>query len=382
MMPVFFRELDADGQIDRALAVARGVVREQPDFWLPALFLRLRGGRIWYVPGFADGKDDFEWKSICRFVRSGEFVPLIGPDLAEHVYGNTHSLASDLAAANACPLTASDQSDLARVAQYIATKTSIKNARWQIRTILLKNLIHRAEDRGVAVDHNAAPPDIVGAAAERAAKDEQDPLHILANLDAKIFVTAAADPLFEMVLAQSRKTPVSCVPEWRDERRSVNTLNPADPEAKKPLLYYIFGKTQLEETWLLTEDDFFDYTIRVSEFNLMPPVVSEALTGGSLLFLGFPLHDWKFRILLRMILSKRGHAKLDQYNHVGVQVSPEEHTFADAARAVRYLELYFRKTKNINIYWGTAADFLQDLRKQMQTLAVEEPVAATSSTAW
>jgi hypothetical protein len=283
--------------------------------------------------------------------------------------------------ANGYPLSPADQSDLARVTQYIATKTSIKDARGQIRTLLLKSLVQRAEDRGIAIDHNAKPPEIFGAAADRASKDEQDPLHILANLGAKIFVTAAADPLFEMVLARSGKAPEPCVPEWRDERRSATAVNPGEPSAEKPLLYYVYGKTGVEETWLLTEDDFFDYTIRVSEFNLMPPRISEALTGGSLLFLGFPLHDWKFRILLRMILSKRGNANLDQYNHVGVQVNPEEHTFADAVRAMKYLELYFRKTKNINIYWGSSADFLYELRKQIETLEVEEPVLTKASAA-
>jgi len=46
-MPVFFRELLKDGQIDRAMAVARGVVRDRHDSWVPALFLRLKSGCLW-----------------------------------------------------------------------------------------------------------------------------------------------------------------------------------------------------------------------------------------------------------------------------------------------------------------------------------------------
>ncbi len=42
-MPVFFRELLRDGKIDRAVALARGAVRGRPDFWMPVLFMRLRG---------------------------------------------------------------------------------------------------------------------------------------------------------------------------------------------------------------------------------------------------------------------------------------------------------------------------------------------------
>lgn len=47
MMPKFFGELVKSGQIDLAMAVARGDIRERPDSWMPALFLRLKDGRIW-----------------------------------------------------------------------------------------------------------------------------------------------------------------------------------------------------------------------------------------------------------------------------------------------------------------------------------------------
>jgi hypothetical protein len=50
-MPVFFSELQKDGQIDRALAVARGAVRQRPDFWMPALFMRLKDGSMWQRSG-------------------------------------------------------------------------------------------------------------------------------------------------------------------------------------------------------------------------------------------------------------------------------------------------------------------------------------------
>lgn len=45
-MPIFFRELQRDGQIDRALAVARGAVRQRSDWWMPVLFSRLRDNQI------------------------------------------------------------------------------------------------------------------------------------------------------------------------------------------------------------------------------------------------------------------------------------------------------------------------------------------------
>ena len=50
-MPVFFRELRRDGLADRAMAVARGAVRDRPDWWMPVLFTGLKGGRIWEPAG-------------------------------------------------------------------------------------------------------------------------------------------------------------------------------------------------------------------------------------------------------------------------------------------------------------------------------------------
>ncbi len=46
-MPAFFLELQRAGQVDRAMAVGRGVVRDEADFWMPALFMRLKSGQIW-----------------------------------------------------------------------------------------------------------------------------------------------------------------------------------------------------------------------------------------------------------------------------------------------------------------------------------------------
>lgn len=46
-MAVFFTELRRDGQVDRAAAAARASVAARPDWWAPALFLRLRDGQVW-----------------------------------------------------------------------------------------------------------------------------------------------------------------------------------------------------------------------------------------------------------------------------------------------------------------------------------------------
>ncbi|MCX6629881.1 MAG: CHAT domain-containing protein [Candidatus Solibacter sp.] len=383
-MPEFFRELVRDGQIDRAVSVARRTVRARSDFWVPVLYMRLRHGRLWYVSGFGEKGGFDQWASICRFAARGECVPIVGPDLAESVFGSTRDIAVELAAANGFPLSAADGSDPAKVAQYIYTKASLEGARQAVRDSLFRRMQKKHQEMFGSVDRTMTPPVLLDRIAARMAEDPDNPYGILASLNAKVYVTAGSDPLLELFLGKAGKRPVELVCNWRDERRETRGEPEltSDPTAASPVIYYAYGKTKYEDTWVLTEDDFFDYLIQMSKYGLMPGAVNEALTTGSLMFLGFSLDDWKFRILFRMILAKGGSAQLRNYNHVGVQLNPDETTLADAERARKYLERYFGETK-IDIYWGTAADYLKELRSQMKNArGRDEETAAVSSESW
>ncbi len=385
-MKRFFTELLVDGQIDRAMSVARGEVRNRDDYWMPVLFMRLRNGRIWYEPGFDTAKGEFEqWDSICRFVRRGDCVPILGPDIAEHILGSTRTLAAELAESANFPLDSahgsSDRFDLARVAQYMMTQHSLEYVKSKVideMFVQLEKTGERLLNRPVADD-----PNLLDAIVEKLIHNDDprhaDPLKLVAALNAKVFVNAASDSLLERFIAKTPafgalKQPIALASEWRDEtldyRSDAESLGEATVE--RPYVYYLFGNTQKESTWVLTQDDFFDYLIRTTRYQLMPPVISDALVSSSLLFLGFPLDDWKFRIMFRLILAKGGRKLLESYNHVGVQVDPAETTIANARRAKKYLERYFYNSR-IDIYWGSAADFLRELKVHLDK---ETPSAA------
>ncbi|HYN87451.1 MAG TPA: CHAT domain-containing protein, partial [Ardenticatenaceae bacterium] len=119
-MPIFFKELQRDGRIDRAMAVARGVVRERADWWMPVLFSRLKKVRIWYVPGFA-GKEPFkQWKALTNNLRQGRCTPILGPGLLEPLFGSRREIARRLAEVHEFPLAPHSQVDLPQVAQFLA----------------------------------------------------------------------------------------------------------------------------------------------------------------------------------------------------------------------------------------------------------------------
>ena len=71
-MPAFFEELQRDGQIDRAMAVARRAVRDQPDWWVPVLYTRLESGRL-FAAEPTSGKPEAEPASAAGPAGAGGY---------------------------------------------------------------------------------------------------------------------------------------------------------------------------------------------------------------------------------------------------------------------------------------------------------------------
>ncbi len=374
-MPVFFRELLRDGQIDRALAVTRRAVLERRDHWMLALFLRLKSGRIWYEAGFAgEGDDSVKWDSICSQVQKGRFVPILGPDLAEGLYGGMREVASRLAVQHGFPMAAADWSDVAKVMQFLSIKQDRSFAQEAIQKQISLQL----------VTCNHLPPEIAAGpfrsmldyVVTKSRAEDDDPYRILADLPAPIYVTATPETMLLRSVKAAGKDPELLYCAWR----TTETNHPQQPQPKgnaspgTPLIYHVFGVLGVKESLVLTEDDFFDYLIALSTYKLVPDAVRSGLTRGTLLFLGFRLNDWTFRVLFRLIMSLGGLESLREFSHVGVQISPDEHSFTDAARAKKYLEQYFAQARGnrweprIDIYWGSAADFLKELNGRLRVM--------------
>jgi SIR2-like domain len=111
----------------------------------------------------------------------------------------------------------------------------------------------------------------------------------------------------------------------------------------------------------LTEDDYFDFLIGLaSNRDLVPSVVKRALVDSALLFVGFFLETWEFRVLFRTIVSSEGRMMQRRYRHVAVQVDPEEGRTQEPERARAYLQESFGEA-NVSIFWGTPTEFLKEI---------------------
>ena len=120
--PAFFSELLNSGQVDKAMALARNLIQNEPDWWVPVLYLRLRGGRLWFESGYSGlaQKDiDFAWKGIKTNIRGKNCTPVLGPGLVEFLTGSTRDIALRWAKENLYPFERYRQEELHQVAEFL-----------------------------------------------------------------------------------------------------------------------------------------------------------------------------------------------------------------------------------------------------------------------
>jgi hypothetical protein len=139
------------------------------------------------------------------------------------------------------------------------------------------------------------------------------------------------------------------------------------PSIASPLVYHLHGHLDLPQSMLLTEDDYLDFLVHLaSDQALLPPAIRTALAGTSLLFIGYSLSDWNFRVLFRGLIGSLG-ANLG-YTSVAVQLTPPPADSSEKGQelAQRYLDRYFEKIQKIKVrvFWGDINEFTKELRER------------------
>ncbi|HEY3115553.1 MAG TPA: CHAT domain-containing protein, partial [Chloroflexota bacterium] len=349
-MPRFFSELQEHGQVDRAVAVARGEVRKARDWWAPALFMRLKSGRMWYVPGFG-ATTDIPWAALVSAIKEGAATAILGPALTESVVGSRQAIARSWASLYQFPMAPHNRENLAQVAQYLSISQAPAFLRQQLKAHMRKELLRRYANK-LEDSEGASLDELIIRLAGHSANDPADPHRILAELPFRIYIATGPTDILKPAFATIGKVPEVEMFEWRSRRKKVKggeasvfkrepTYRPTD---KRPLVYHLFGRLEDEESVVLTEDDYLEYLVGWrSKSGTIPGVVNTALKDGSLLFLGFRPDDWVFRVLYHVINDSERGDRRSQYANVAVQIDPEEGQIIEPAGARRYLEKYFLK---------------------------------------
>lgn len=374
-MPVFFTEMQKDGLVDRAMAVARGTIRNRPDYWMPVLFMRLKSGRIWYVPGFGDGREFHKWNALVAYIKDKACTPILGPGLFEPLLGSLADISQRWADVFHYPLSPADLDSLPRVAQYLTINQSPQFPYQQLEDFLRKDIITRYKDilpvRLLDPMQESSLDDFIEVIGTQRRKDHPDDAYkLLAQLPFRIYVTTNWSSLLESALREVQREPKVVMAPWNQytEERIRTLEQDYEPSASQPMIYYLFGRLAEPKSLVLTEDNYFDYLLGVSRNNdLVPGYVRNALRNTSLMFIGFRMDEWNFRVLFRSVMDKKTEI-MSEFVHMAAQIEPEEGRIIDPAGARRYLDEYFQNSASISLYWGSAEEFVKELWNQWNML--------------
>lgn len=280
-----------------------------------------------------------DWKLLLTRADDGLCTPFLGAGAVAHALPLGADIAARWAKAHGYPL--EDGHDLARVAQFVAVH--------QDDAMYPKELLGD-ELRTLALPDFTAPG---------------EPHMILARMPLPVFITTNYDDSMYQALVAAGKDPRREVCRWNRSPALAAEPSPlADPlytpTPADPLVFHLHGRLGLPESLVLTEDDYLDFLVAISrDAALLPHQIHRALAGTSLLFIGYRLADWDFRVIHRGLVAAT-EASLRRLS-VTVQLAAEN-------EARDYLDRYFGALK-LRVYWGTAAAFALELDERWKARA-------------
>jgi len=286
-------------------------------------------------------KDD-DWSQLVRSIKFKKCTPFIGSGACAGVLPTGRALAMAMADKHSYPF--NDVDNLARVAQYCGREDN-DQPKYEI--------IDEFKDKYPALD------------------DPYEPHRVMAELGLPIYVTTNYDDFMARALKQALRTDTIreevCrwyrlrARDWRTKGKEIK------PTVEAPLVYHLHGDLRELASMVLTESDYLEFVLCwTEEPKLIPGPIIEAFSDSRMLFLGYSLDDFNFRLIFRRLASymRLGGGR----QHISVQLEPtpqeSEERFIARARAQRdYLEGQLSNLR-VKIYWGSCRQFATKLKQQ------------------
>jgi hypothetical protein len=366
----FYRELLDHGEADRASNAARSSLLTAGirGAAIPVLFMRLRFGQLFGNRGMILGpRAESFWSTLLENIADRECTPFLGPAVTTDLLPRPEELAHELASKFSYPFP--DHANLPHVTQFIGTIDN-RRLRKQVLSVLIAQFRKRM---GLPLD-GARGAQTLSQAIEQAGWStlslqlfESEIHHQLAALGLPLYITTNFDNFMTLALraraanGNVRRETVS----WRNPARDRHDLDPP-PAPENPVVMHLFGTDDDLLSMVLTEDDHLDYLARISHDHdyFLPASVNERLAATTLLFLGYRLEDLDLKVILRGLLT---HLDLERWGmlHVAVQVESARRDQATEKEVIDYFQKYFAESR-IDIYWGSAQQFMADLSARCQ----------------
>jgi hypothetical protein len=286
-----------------------------------------------------------DWDVLLRRIKQGRCTPFLGAGASYGVLPLGADIAKQWAENYEYPM--EDRSNLIAVSQFLALKYS--------DSVFPKDLI-------VEMFEGAGEPDF---------NDPTEPHRVLANVSLPVYVTTNYDDFMVKALTRHHRQPNRILCQWnravKDYVRDNPTILEKDstykPTVANPVVFHLHGHVPIADSLVLTEDDYMDFLVNISaDPNLIPAPIARALTGSSLLFIGYRITDWNFRVLLRSF-DRLAESSVSRLN-VAVMRAPSG---ADEVKEKTqdYLTKYYANI-DVRVYWGTAREFVKELWERWQ----------------
>ena len=373
----FYQRLVEHGQIDRAGNEARSTLLTagRPDAIVPVTFMRLKSAQLWSNEVDARGEvlgsknPKIFWTGLLRMIQQGKCTPIIGPRVYGRWIPNRNQVAERWAIEHGYPF--GDKVNLARVAQYMASSQGDDFPRSELMDTTLKEMLRRLPEELRPAQKVQSLTELVSAVGfQHLAADDPNEVHrVLASLNLPLYLTTNFVSFMTDALAALGRKPTRELCRWNERLDGLPSIFEDRPDyvptPDEPLSYHFFGTDDEPDSVVLTEDNYFDWLVKVSaEPERVPPVIQAAMTNTSLMFLGYSMHDIEFRVIMRGLVATRGQRR--NFKHVAVQLDVDDVKVENIESVQTFLQQYFQDAE-INVYWGSMEQFISELKEQWES---------------
>jgi hypothetical protein len=373
---VFYHQLLEHGLVDLAANEARSSVLAAGlrGAAAPVLFSRLPENRLLGQRGRITSQNrDSLWPALVGYVDKGMCTAFIGPGVNQGLLPQRERVAETLADRFGYPFP--DRFNLARVAQFVEINAP-GLLRETYQRILQRSLFgyldvrDREQQRRYKNHSFTETVEALNWSDKVQSLQENEIHHMLARLRLPLYITTNFDNFMFEALKRCGADPLRAGPRWLPKPGSPEYNLDPEPSANHPVVFHLNGHDGDPEQFdhlVLSEDDYLAHIVRLSldRQTLLPSNLFKLLSSHSFLFLGYQLDDWEFRAILqglvRTLPPRMGRQKK---RHVGVQLAQDQGPGAE--QTMDYLSRYMGQFE-IEIYWGSAQQFMSELFNQIDT---------------
>jgi len=302
--------------------------------------------------------DERDWTLLLHRIKQGRCMPFLGAGAAYNALPLGTDIAQEWAKKYEYPMT--DTWNLPKVAQFMAVHFDSMFP----KEALTESFLHYPS------------PDF---------NNPNEPHAILAGLELPLYMTTNYDSFMTEALRSRSKNPVTHVVQeiarWNKDTKKISSCFDTgfNPSSQEPVVFHLHGQLGTPKSMVLTEDDYLDFLVCMSsetsvttktsssfenaEPRLLPPRVEEAFADSTLLFLGYGLADWDFRVLFRGLVEYL--ERSSSRSHVSVQLLPVDNEISKGQKesVQRYFDEYYGRLQ-ISVFWGTCDEFVGELKQR------------------